>query len=94
MASSVRRSPDGATKLINSKNDLRSAQKVSGLRQSEIFESFDAIEMARLMGIVEELELPRHHLIFAPGVPSESIYFIEDGRVRLSNGHPSATWTG
>lgn len=88
MASSVRRTPDGATKLINSKNDLRSAQKVSGLRQSEIFESFDAIEMARLIGIVEELELPRHHLIFAPGMPSESIYFIEQGRVRLTRLSP------
>jgi CRP/FNR family transcriptional regulator len=88
MASSVRRSPEGATKLINSKNDLRTAQKSSGLRQSEIFEGFDAIEMARLMGIVEELELPRHHLIFAPGVPSESIYFIEQGRVRLTRLSP------
>jgi CRP/FNR family cyclic AMP-dependent transcriptional regulator len=88
MASSVRRSPDGATKLINSKNDLRSAQKNAGLRSSEIFESFDAIEMARLMGIVEEMELPRHHLIFAPGMPSESIYFIEHGRVRLTRLSP------
>lgn len=88
MASSIRRSPDGATNVMNSKNDVRSAQKFSGLRQSEIFESFNAMEMARLMGIVEELELPRHHLIFAPGVPSESIYFIEAGRVRLTRLSP------
>lgn len=87
MASSIRRSPDGATNITN-KNDARSAQKLSGLRQNEIFESFNAMDMARLMGIVEEMECPRHHLIFAPGVPSESIYFIEKGRVRLTRLSP------
>ena len=40
--------------------------------------------MARLVGIVEEMELPRHHQIFAPGYPSDAIYFIEKGRVRLT----------
>lgn len=88
MASSVRRSSDGATNLINSKNEMRTAQKFAGLRENEIFESFSAIEMARLMGIVEEMELPRHHVIFAPGMPSESIYFIEKGRIRLTRLSP------
>jgi CRP/FNR family transcriptional regulator, cyclic AMP receptor protein len=46
------------------------------------------MEMARLMGIVEELELPRHHVIFAPGMPSEAVYFIEKGRVRLTRLSP------
>lgn len=82
MASSVRRS-DGATNLKNG-----SAQKASGLQNSEIFESFNSIEMARLMGIVEECAFPRHHLLFAPGVASESIYFIESGRVRLTRLSP------
>lgn len=88
MASSIRRSADGATNLTQSKTEVKNAQKLSGLRQSEIFESFNPIEMARLLGIVEEMELPRHHLIFAPGVPSESIFFIEKGRVRLTRLSP------
>ena len=46
------------------------------------------MEMARLMGIVEELELPRHHVIFAPGMPSEAVFFIEKGRVRLTRLSP------
>ncbi len=88
MASSVRRSLDGTTNLINSKNDPRSASKPSGLSQSEIFECLSPAEMARLMEMVEELEVPRHHLLFAPGVPSESIYFIDTGRVRLTRLSP------
>jgi CRP/FNR family transcriptional regulator, cyclic AMP receptor protein len=87
MASSIRRSPDGeTTNLMNS--PVRSGATASGLRQSEIFESFTPIEMARLLGIVEELELPRHHVIFAPGMPSASIYFIDKGRVRLTRLSP------
>lgn len=63
---------------------MGTAQKLFGLRQSEIFESFNPVEMGRLLGIVEEMELPRHTVIFAPGMPSSSIYFVDKGRVRLS----------
>src|SRR4026207_1316836 len=69
-------------------SDMKTAQKLFTLRQSEIFESFNPVEMGRLLGIVEELELPRHHVIFAPGMPSEAIYFIERGRVRLTRLSP------
>ena len=73
---------------MNSRSEVRSGQRLAGLRQSEMFESFSSIEMARVMGVVEELELPRHHIIFAPGMPSTSIYFIEKGRVRLTKLSP------
>lgn len=89
MASSIRRSPAGGTsKVGNSHTEVRSAQRLSGLRQNEIFDSFNAMDMARLMGVVEEVELPRLHVIFAPGMPSDSIYFIESGRVRLTRLSP------
>jgi CRP/FNR family transcriptional regulator, cyclic AMP receptor protein len=63
---------------------MKTAQKLFSLRHSEIFESFNAVELGRLLGILEELELPKHHVIFSPGVPSDAIYFIEKGRVRLT----------
>lgn len=73
---------------MNARSDMRATPKLSGLRSSEIFESFNHIEMARLLGIVEEMELPKHHVIFAPGMPSDAIYFIEKGRVRLTRLSP------
>ena len=63
---------------------MKSAQKLVSLRQSEVFDSFNPLELGRLLGVLEELELPKHHVIFAPGVPSDAIYFIEKGRVRLT----------
>lgn len=64
------------------------AHKLFGLKESEIFESFNPVEMGQLLGIVEEIELPKHSQIFAPGDPSNAIYFIEKGRVRLSKLSP------
>jgi CRP/FNR family transcriptional regulator len=37
-----------------------------------------------LLGILEELDIPKHQMIFSPGAPSDAIYFIEKGRVRLT----------
>jgi len=67
---------------------MRTAQKIFTLKQAEIFESFNPMEMGRLLGIVEEMELPKNHLVFSPGMPSDSIYFIEKGRVRLTKLSP------
>ncbi len=67
---------------------MRSAQKLFALKQSEIFECFNPVEMARLLGVIEELEVPRNHLLFAPGAPCDSIYFIEKGRIRLTRLSP------
>lgn len=67
---------------------MKAAQKLFSLRHSEIFESFNPVELGRLLGILEELELPKHHIIFSPGTPSEAIYFIEKGRVRLTRLSP------
>ncbi len=63
---------------------MKTAPKLLSLRQSEIFESFNPVELGRLLGILEELDLPKHHVIFSPGVASDAIYFIEKGRVRLT----------
>jgi len=63
---------------------MKAAPKLFSIRQSEIFESFNPVELGRLLGILEELEIPKHHMLFSPGVPSEAIYFIEQGRVRLT----------
>jgi len=67
---------------------MRTAQKLSGLTHAEIFESFNPVEMGRLLGVVEEMEFPKHQLVFKPGMPCDSIYFIETGRVRLSRLSP------
>lgn len=67
---------------------MRAAQKILSLKQSDIFESFNPVEMGRLLGVVEEQDLPKHHVIFSPGMPSEAIYFIERGRVRVTRLSP------
>ena len=63
---------------------MKGAQRLFSLRHSEIFESFNPVELGRLLGILEELELPKHHVLFSPGGPCDSIYFIESGRVRVT----------
>ncbi len=68
--------------------DVKTAQRLFSLRQSEIFESFNPVELGRLLGILEELELPKHHMLFTPGTPCEAIYFIEKGRVRVTKLSP------
>lgn len=67
---------------------MKAAPKLFSIRQSELFESFNPVELGRLLGILEELELPKHHMVFSPGAPSEAIYFIEKGRVRLTRLSP------
>ncbi|MDR3614532.1 MAG: Crp/Fnr family transcriptional regulator [Candidatus Obscuribacterales bacterium] len=63
---------------------MKTAQKLFSLRQSEIFESFNPVELARLLGILEEIEVPKHHTLYSPGMTCDAIYFIEKGRVRLT----------
>jgi CRP/FNR family transcriptional regulator len=63
---------------------MKAAPKLFSIKQSEIFDSFNPVELARLLGFLEELELPKHHMLFTPGTPSEAIYFIEKGRVRVT----------
>ncbi len=67
---------------------MKTAQKLFTLKQSEIFESFNPVEMGRLLGIFEEIELPKHSVVFGPGDPCDAIYFIEQGRVRLTRLSP------
>ena len=63
-------------------------RRVSGLQKSELFEALSSGEMARLLGVVEQLDLPRHHQIFGPGSPNQSIFFIERGSVRVTRPSP------
>ncbi|HEY9788233.1 MAG TPA: cyclic nucleotide-binding domain-containing protein, partial [Candidatus Obscuribacterales bacterium] len=67
---------------------MKQAGKLFTLRNSDLFESFSAVELGRLLGILEEQELPKHHVIFSPGAPCEDIYFIEKGRVRMTKLSP------
>ncbi len=63
-------------------------RKVSALQRSEVFEALSPGEMARLLNVVEQLDLPRHHQIFGPGSPNHSLYFIERGSIRVTRPSP------
>lgn len=67
---------------------MKAGPKFLSLKQSEIFDSFNPVELAKLMGIFEELDLPKHHVLFSPGAAGEAIYFIEEGRVRVTRLSP------
>lgn len=67
---------------------MKTAQRLFSLRQSDLFESFNPVELGRLLGILEEQELPKHHMVFSPGTPCSAIYFIEKGRVRVTRLSP------
>lgn len=63
---------------------MKATPKLTTIRQSDMFESFTALEFGRLQGLLEEMELPKHHMLFTPGAKSESVFFIDQGRVRLT----------
>jgi CRP/FNR family transcriptional regulator, cyclic AMP receptor protein len=63
-------------------------RKVSAMQRSEVFEALSPNEMAHLLTVVEQLDLPRHHQIFGPGSPNQSLYFIERGSVRVTRSSP------
>lgn len=67
---------------------MRAAHKLFSLKHSDIFESFNPVEMGKLLDVVEELDLPKHHQVFEPGMPCDAIFFIERGRVRLTRLSP------
>ncbi len=63
---------------------MKTTSKFAKIKENDIFESFSATEFSRLQNLLEELEYPKHHLLFTPGSPSQLIYFIDQGRIRLS----------
>lgn len=63
-------------------------RRVSALQRSEIFEALSPGEMARLLQVAEQLDLPRHHEIFGPESPNQAIYFIERGSIRVTRPSP------
>ncbi len=82
------KSGDCMNRFQRQDSDTKTNQKLFSLRHSEIFESFNPLELGRLLGILEEFDLPKHHVLFSPGAPCEAIYFIERGRVRVTRLSP------
>lgn len=60
----------------------------AALQQSEIFESLTQAQMTRLLGIIERLDLPKHQILFSAGMPTNLVYFIERGSIRLTRPSP------
>ncbi len=67
---------------------MKTTSRFVKIRENEIFESFSPSDFSRLQNVFEELDYPKHHLLFTPGSPSQLIYFIETGRVRISKTSP------
>ncbi len=63
---------------------MKQPPRVTAMKQSDIFESLNPLEMNRIVGMADEIELPKHQVLFAAGDKSQAIYLIEKGRVRLS----------
>lgn len=63
-------------------------RKFAAFQQNEIFDTLTSAQLSRLFGMAELLELPKHHLLFAGGAPSRSVYFIERGSVRVTRQSP------
>lgn len=63
-------------------------RKVTALQRSEVFETLSPVEMSRLLALVEQVDLPRHHQVFGPGSPNRSIYFVERGSIRVTRPSP------
>ncbi len=54
------------------------------MKQSDLFDSFNPLEMNKIVGMADEIELPKHQILFSSGDKTQAIYLIEKGRVRLS----------
>jgi CRP/FNR family transcriptional regulator, cyclic AMP receptor protein len=63
---------------------MKQPPKTQAMKQSDLFDSFNPLEMNKIVGMAEEIELPKHQFLFAAGDKAQAIYFIEKGRVRLS----------
>lgn len=63
---------------------MKQPPKITTINQSDFFEAFNPLEMNRIVGMAEEIELAKHQILFGAGEKAQSIYFIEKGRVRLS----------
>lgn len=63
---------------------MKQPPKTQAMKQSDLFDSFNPLEMNKIVGMAEEIELPKHQMLFAAGDKARAIYFIEKGRVRLS----------
>jgi di/tricarboxylate transporter len=54
------------------------------LRKVPFFQSLDRVDIARIIGDLEEVRIPRGTLIFAEGAEADSLYLLDTGRVGVS----------
>lgn len=54
------------------------------IRQVPFFESLDRVEISRLLGALEPRAFPSGSVVFKEDDPADSLYLLEEGRVRLS----------
>lgn len=59
---------------------------VAALRKSDMFSALDDGEIERLSKLLKPTEVVKGELLFAEGSPSDSVYFIESGEVRIGKG--------
>ncbi|HEV8338567.1 MAG TPA: SLC13 family permease [bacterium] len=54
------------------------------MRRVPFTRGLDRVDLARLIGALEEISLPAGALIFAEGAPADGLYLLESGRVLIS----------
>lgn len=54
------------------------------IRQVPFFETIDRVEIARLLGALESRTFAAGSVVFSEGEPADSLYLLEEGRVRLT----------
>lgn len=59
---------------------------VDALRKSDMFATLDEDELQRLSELLRPIEVEKGQLLFAEGTPSDAVYFVESGEVRIGKG--------
>ena len=63
---------------------VRDSASVSSTRRLQIFSGFTPEEMSRITAQVRSLRKARGEFIYTPGSRADSIYFLKQGRIKLS----------
>lgn len=56
------------------------------LRAASFFSDLDDSELERIAELVEPVDLPKGQVLFSEGSPSDAVYFIVSGQVRVGKG--------
>lgn len=54
------------------------------LKKIPLFQEISAETLHRLVGAIEMREIRRRHVVYLPGDPGQSIYFVNGGRIKIS----------